>query len=96
MADDGRHVRVVEIAGDEDGGIGIGVVVADDQLEARPLMPPVALISSAASSAACRIGRPIGSLNEPATPMRTTSAPSRWHPASNAAASRQSAGSGRK
>ena len=33
MSDDRRHAGVVELAGDEDGGIGIGVVVAQDQLE---------------------------------------------------------------
>ena len=35
MADHRRHIRVVEIIRDEDGGVGIGVVVADHQLE-RP------------------------------------------------------------
>src|SRR5437773_7546502 len=36
-------------------------------------MPPVALISSTASSAARFIGTPTGSLNDPASPMRTGS-----------------------
>ena len=34
MADHRRHAGVVEIAGDEDRRVGIGVVVPKDQLEA--------------------------------------------------------------
>jgi len=40
MADHCRHTRVVEIARDEDGGVGIGVVVADHQLERPPTDAP--------------------------------------------------------
>ena len=49
----------------------------------RPLIPPVALISSAASSAASFIGSPIGSLNEPATPIRTGPPSAAAHPESS-------------
>ena len=96
MPDDGRDAGVVEIARDEDGGVGIGVVVPQDQLEPRPLMPPVALISSAASSAACRMGRPIGSLNGAghADPDRSGSAVGA--PDAAAAATSRSDDAGRK
>ena len=40
MADHCRHARVVEITRDEDGGVGIGIVVADHQLERPPADAP--------------------------------------------------------
>ena len=57
-------------------------------------MPPDALISSAASSAASFIGVPIGSLKDPATPMRTGLSRPRPQAAASASQARQRATAG--
>ena len=41
MADHGRHTGIVQIAGDEDGRVGIGIVVPLDQLQGAALHSPL-------------------------------------------------------
>jgi hypothetical protein len=60
MPDYSRYSGLVEIGRHEHGGVRVGVVIPLEQLQGP----------ATASSAACFIGTPTGSLNDPASPIR--------------------------